>query len=171
MSNAKTKQEAKVVLQETGFENLVAYEPPMDLLSWQAALAKANEAALKYDDDADGKFHRQARDASARMKFVSERQWSSFGILAEKPTLSPDGVYFEIHNDLYDPKADEQVEGAVRLCKLLDKRGNSYNTLLQQLIEAFVKAEINGQSVIVSTSAFGKWQNGKWFDSAIVTVI
>ena len=168
MKNATTTKKAAEALNETGFAALTAvrstYKVPMELVSWKTALASAIEASETGDE-------RLARDSSSRMNFTSLRNWNQFGILTGKPVLSEDAVYFEIRSDLYDPSAEVQVDGAVRRCKLLDNRGVSNQPLLQKLTEAFVMAEANEQTVIMDTSAFGKWQNGKWFDSAIVRLV
>jgi hypothetical protein len=166
----KKKKAAKEALKETGFaalgslQNPETYEVPMDLVSWTSALGFANQASETGDE-------RLGRDASSRMNFTALRNWSPFGLLIEKPVLSEDAVYFEIRSALYDAKAEQQVIGAVRRCKLLDNRGTSYQPLLQKLTKAFQMAEANEQYLIVDTSAYGKWKNEKWFDSAIVRIV
>jgi len=168
----KNKKAASEALSNTGFAALTrgqdpsTYVLPMDLVSWKVALEYANKASVDGDE-------RLARESSARLNFTAQRNWSTFGILAEKPVLSEDAVYFEIRSDLYDHtiSEEEQVEGAVRKCKLLDNRKNSYQALLQKLTLAFKMAEANEQTVVLETSAYGKWSNSNWFDSAQVLLL
>jgi len=164
----KSNKAAEEAINNAGFAALGSvvtenYKLPLELVSWEVALNHAIEAWETGNE-------RLGRDASKRMHFAGQRNWMEFGILIDKPTLSEDAVYFEIRSDLYDPTAEEQVDGAVRRCKLLDKRGNSYSPLLAMLTKAYVVAEANNQAVILMTSAYGKWTNGRWFDSAIVVI-
>jgi hypothetical protein len=166
-SKTASNNKAEAVLKSTGFEALQTpenYQVPISLMNWESAL----DEAIIAKDSADEK---SAREASTRMHFTATRSWVPFGILIEKPRLSDDAQYFEIHSDLYDPKAKEQVKGAVRKCKLLDNRGRSAQPLLIALTKAFAVAQATGQAVVMDSSAYGKWDKQRWFDSACIKLV
>jgi len=166
-SKTASNKKAEAVLKSTGFEALQTpenYHVPINLMNWESAL----DEAIIARDTADEK---TAREASTRMHFTATRSWVPFGILIEKPRLSDDAQYFEIRSDLYDPKAKEQVEGAVRKCKLLDDRGRSSQPLLIVLTKAFTVAQATGRAVVMDTSAYGKWSKQRWFDSASIKLV
>jgi len=166
-SKTASNNKAEAVLKSTGFEALQTpenYQVPITLMNWESAL----DEAIIARDTAD---ERIARESSTRMHFTATRSWVPFGILIEKPRLSDDAQYFEIRSDLYDSEAKEQAKGAVRKCKLLDDRGRSSQPLLIALTKAFTVAQATGRAVVMDTSAYGKWDKQRWFDSASIKLV
>ena len=166
-SKAASNINAEKVLGSVGFDRLQTpenYQVPVDLMNWTLALDEAVVAR----DNGDEK---TAREASSRMSMTANRSWVPFGILIEKPRLSDDAQYFEIRSDLYDPKAELQVKGAVRKCKLLDDRGRSSQPLLIALTKAFTVAQASDRAIVMETSAYGRWDKQRWFDSACIKLV